>query len=504
MRVSTKELVCLAVLVLPAFSPAEAALTISSAPMANVTCAKAICTATAADAVLNVGRLQRMLAVENPKVVSGSIAGDIVIAAALSWPSTHILTLDSYRSVIVNKPVAVTGTGGLTILTNDGGGPGGSFSFGNSADIAFWDLSSKLTIDGWPYTLVNDWATFIQTEGACDNSRHIALVASLNAGTSVYLFPPIGLCGSLEGLGNTISNLTMTGQPNNTIGLFVVIGSNALVENLTFANVQITGRAYRAAALAVENDGRIAGVSVNGSLESKNRNGGTEVGALVGRNLGTITNSHSSATVQGSSEIGGLVAENFGVIRASSSTGAIHGSQSVSIAGGFVGSNYGVIDGSYATGLVVGWQAGGLVGQSSVAQNSSSITNSYATGEVKFSSTAAGSLSGGLIAFNHYGSVISSSYAAGHVSRVVSGSDNLAGGLIAEDDSLSGSITASYWDITTSHTKTATGIGSASGISGLTTTQLQSGLPTGFDPSIWGENPSINGGLPYLLGNPPT
>jgi hypothetical protein len=38
----------------------------------------------------------------------------------------------------------------------------------------------------------------------------------------------------------------------------------------------------------------------------------------------------------------------------------------------------------------------------------------------------------------------------------------------------------------------------------LTTIQLQSGLPTGFDPSIWGEDPSINGGLPYLLGLAPS
>ena len=41
------------------------------------------------------------------------------------------------------------------------------------------------------------------------------------------------------------------------------------------------------------------------------------------------------------------------------------------------------------------------------------------------------------------------------------------------------------------------------GITGLTTAQLQSGLPAGFDPSIWAESPNINGGLPYLITNPP-
>jgi hypothetical protein len=41
-------------------------------------------------------------------------------------------------------------------------------------------------------------------------------------------------------------------------------------------------------------------------------------------------------------------------------------------------------------------------------------------------------------------------------------------------------------------------------ITGLTTAQFQAGLPTGFDPTTWGEDPSINGGLPYLLALPPS
>jgi hypothetical protein len=63
--------------------------------------------------------------------------------------------------------------------------------------------------------------------------------------------------------------------------------------------------------------------------------------------------------------------------------------------------------------------------------------------------------------------------------------------------------TDAYWDTTTSGTTKAVGEGHSAPITGLTTTQLQSGLPAGFDPSIWGENATINGGLPYLLANPP-
>jgi hypothetical protein len=60
---------------------------------------------------------------------------------------------------------------------------------------------------------------------------------------------------------------------------------------------------------------------------------------------------------------------------------------------------------------------------------------------------------------------------------------------------------------------TTSGIGDAQGagniahdpgIKGLTTTQLQAGLPHGFDHSIWAQDAKINDGFPYLRGNPPT
>jgi hypothetical protein len=41
------------------------------------------------------------------------------------------------------------------------------------------------------------------------------------------------------------------------------------------------------------------------------------------------------------------------------------------------------------------------------------------------------------------------------------------------------------------------------GITGLTTAQFESALPSGFDPAIWGEKPNINNGYPYLLANAP-
>lgn len=47
------------------------------------------------------------------------------------------------------------------------------------------------------------------------------------------------------------------------------------------------------------------------------------------------------------------------------------------------------------------------------------------------------------------------------------------------------------------------GIGCKSTL-GLTTVELQSGVPPGFDPAIWAQDGGINGGFPYLRAVPPS
>jgi hypothetical protein len=109
---------------------------------------------------------------------------------------------------------------------------------------------------------------------------------------------------------------------------------------------------------------------------------------------------------------------------------------------------------------------------------------------------------GGLIGNDPYS--VTYSYATGAVSGR---SGSTMGGLVGESPAEEVFID-DYWDTTTSGiTNLSQGVGNISNqlhITGLTTAQLQSGLPTGFDLSIWGEDPSINGGLPYLLAQPPT
>jgi hypothetical protein len=83
------------------------------------------------------------------------------------------------------------------------------------------------------------------------------------------------------------------------------------------------------------------------------------------------------------------------------------------------------------------------------------------------------------------------------------------GGFIELDltEGLNGTLTFDYWDLTTSGiTDPSQDAGSPKndpGITGLTGAKYKSGLPAGFDKSVWAQNAKINNGYPYLIDNLP-
>jgi hypothetical protein len=228
---------------------------------------------------------------------------------------------------------------------------------------------------------------------------------------------------------------------------------------------------------------------------------GNYAGALVGINYrgGNILNSHASNAVTSGyrSYTGGLVGKDYGTITSSYATGTANDGYS-SDTGGLVGYNKGTIDQSFATGAGnSGYSShtGGLVGY-----NSSAITNAYATGAV----TAVGASSnGGLVGYND--GTIAYAYSTGTATGDGS-TGSYVGGLIGFDTSSLGSLTDTYWNTTTSGIGKNHGAGNIPndpGIKGKTTAKLQLRLPRGFSKKVWGEDSTINGGLPYLLANPP-
>ena len=253
------------------------------------------------------------------------------------------------------------------------------------------------------------------------------------------------------------------------------------------------------------------------------------VGGLVGdHNAGTIDNSHSSVDVSGPDYPGGLVGVTAGDISNSYATGPVHAPRGAApFAGGLASVAYSTatITDSYATGTVTSGEfgeAGGLIGG-----NQAQIVRCYATGDASDGGSGGDAYVGGLVAYNtgsiadsyargslqeasgeigglvgHNQGTIATSYSTGLVS---SPSGGVGGGLIGVDQT--GGTVDSYWDTDASGiANLSQGAGSPQndpGITGLTTKQLTSKLPSGFSSSVWGQNKLVNNALPYLRTIPP-
>ncbi|WP_157182314.1 YDG domain-containing protein [Methylobacterium sp. WSM2598] len=209
-------------------------------------------------------------------------------------------------------------------------------------------------------------------------------------------FVPVGddtapFSGSLDGAGHVVTGLTIARPSQDAVGL---IGKLASGGGLTRIGL------------------------LGGSVS-----GGSDVGSLVGSNLGTISQAYATGSVSGASNVGSLVGSNLGTISQASATGSVSGSS----------------------------QVGGLVGYNSRA---GSITQAYASGSVTGDSTV-----GGLVGGSAGGS-IQQTYASGRVTGATS-----VGGLLGSG---TGGVSSSFWD------KETTGqASSAGGGTGLTTAQAR-------------------------------
>ncbi len=169
-----------------------------------------------------------------------------------------------------------------------------------------------------------------------------------------------------------------------------------------------------------------------------------------------IATSYTSSSLI-SHHVGGLAGASYGAVRASSVTGRITttaGDMVVSHAGGLVGSalggssianNYASVDvtvNSTATATLVD-QVGGLVGQLDGFLGRSSLTASYALGNVAADRT--GAQVGGLA-----GHINTSDVSASYATGTVTGSTSATRGLIGSISGTTHTVTASYWDTTTS------------------------------------------------------
>ena len=207
----------------------------------------------------------------------------------------------------------------------------------------------------------------------------------------------------------------------------------------TYTTGNVSGDKYAIGGLiGLQREGTITESYAIGNVDSNDNSGG-----LVGVKLkGSIINSYATGNVYGKKLAGGLIGSlaQSSTITESYATGEVtSGDVYNSSAGGLVGANNSTITASYATGKVIGSgrSTGGLVGENYSYGN---IIESYATGQV----VGHGYFTGGLIGFNHGSTnTVTRSYAIGKVTGTEDVSvDNATGGLIGYQQS--GSIIESY------------------------------------------------------------
>ena len=317
--------------------------------------------------------------------VYGTILFDLSSLSLTSLDTASAFTIQAGNSLTLTKSgtftntlntlslgagAALTAKGTLALAASPTLGAGAKVGITTSgADI--------LTIGGELYTVINSLgsttALGLQEMNGGLSGKY-ALGSDIDAsGTSGWNseagFVPVGnittpFTGTLDGLGHTITGLTINRPDTSNVGLFGY--SLGRIQNIGLTNLAINGSYF--------------------------------VGGLAGVNYGTISNSHALGTISGSFNVGGLVGANFGsgIISDSYAGGSVSATMHV---GGLVGRVGGTILNSHyninTTSLSVGGEmlsaqfvsVGGLYntqyeawignGKSLTIENYFSLSNGY-------------------------------------------------------------------------------------------------------------------------------
>ncbi|WP_454254207.1 two-partner secretion domain-containing protein [Pseudomonas sp. Marseille-Q8238] len=283
---------------------------------------------------------------------NGTDKGDIHVNADITYTANQ-LTLSAHNAINLNATINVNGTGTLAMNHGAGsinasfhenGGFKGKVNFAGSG-------AGLLTINGAGYTVIKDM-TALQDMSA----GNYALGGNLDA-SSVANFAPIGsFTGTFDGLGHTISGLTINRPDQGNVGLFGSI-DNATLRNVGLKGGSVTGQSFVGALVGTSNRSHIHHVYATGNVASSGAEWESNVGGLVGFNKGSLFNVYATGNVTssgaaGQSNVGGLVGINLsqgGNISVSQAyaTGNVtsSGAAGESNVGGLVGSNMSQVGG---------------------------------------------------------------------------------------------------------------------------------------------------------------
>jgi hypothetical protein len=210
-----------------------------------------------------------------PGIPNASGNGDIFINAPLSWNSPATLTVDAYRDINLNADVAITGSGGLNMISNG--------QIGQAA--------GSLTVSG-----TASFTAAAQT------------IISLSLGNGI--FAPVTLHGQFITFNNAVqtvlSDVSLNGSgPANSIHIsasgtslpgVAIVGpvlGNGPVTVMADGNIDMTGAGF-IAGVQVHLQSSSGGINENGGLLAVPGGGSFYAGALHSISLNSLGNSVSA------------------------------------------------------------------------------------------------------------------------------------------------------------------------------------------------------------------
>lgn len=248
----------------------------------------------------------------------GSESGDITLGATIGW-TANTLTLTAARDININAVMTASGTAALTMTTTSGTVrtgflPGLSNGFAGRVDFPGRAGIGFLSINGQNYHVINTLGTQgsasgLDLQGIEGNpTGNYALGSDIDASSTIGWdggngFGPIAnFFGSFDGLGHTISRLSINRTASNYVGLFGRISSNSVVRNFVLTDSSIVGSVFTGG-IGGLSFGWVMNVSVDGVVT-----GDKYVGGIIGYQNGNgISTSRFDGNVNGVAGVGGIV-----------------------------------------------------------------------------------------------------------------------------------------------------------------------------------------------------
>ena len=325
------------------------------------------------------------------------LAADTVnINAGLSWSTNAVLTLGNSSSSTVNVNSTIAGSGataGVKILPATY-----ALSVKDGAYIRLTGATPSFNLGGTAYTVVNTVAglSSVLAGSTWALTAPITLTATYTAAVKDFTFT-----GTMDGLGNTVNNMTMSITATKDAGFYAALGG-ATVRNVGFTNVNISSPTD-----AINT--RLGSVAGNGSITAAVTNSVSQVWATG------FINQTSAGTAK--TEVGGLFggapAGTLNITKSWSSVAISTKAYSVG-SGGIIGTNVGSFSGgtysgaaltiteSYSTGNILRdlpttplWYGNaGIIGVS--YGSSTTLTNVFSWGNINSTGGGAGTSTAGI------------------------------------------------------------------------------------------------------------